>query len=179
MELTGWCPHGDWLVNFGPKTPNNMVSICEKKYDLCRFFIFTFLAFRALWRLLEGNGAAEQSWHKLLFLQMICLLNSHNIIQKYPETIQTHPDALQTHSGHTLDTVFLLNYYPLKAAGRNITGSSGSCSTCSSGLIFYLESVFPHIYDDLHDFFHAPHPCQHSWDAQVQTHHNYISIIMI
>ena len=31
LELTGWRPHGDSLANLGPKTPNNMGSICEKK----------------------------------------------------------------------------------------------------------------------------------------------------
>ena len=54
-----WCPHGDYMVNFGPKTPNNMGSSCEKKYDLRRFLIFTCPAFWALWRPLGENGAAE------------------------------------------------------------------------------------------------------------------------
>ena len=54
-----WCPHGDYMVNFGPKTPNNMGSSCEKKYDLRRFLIFTFLAFQVLWRPPGENGAAE------------------------------------------------------------------------------------------------------------------------
>ena len=59
LELTGWRPHGDSLANLGPKTPNNMGSSCEKKYDHRRFSIFTFSAFRALLRPLGENGAAD------------------------------------------------------------------------------------------------------------------------
>ena len=41
LELTGGGPGGDFLVNLGPKTLNNMGSSCEKEYGHRRFSIST------------------------------------------------------------------------------------------------------------------------------------------
>ena len=41
LELTGGRPGGDFLVNLGPKTLNNMGSSCEKEYGHRRFSIST------------------------------------------------------------------------------------------------------------------------------------------
>ena len=43
LELTGGRPGGDFLVNLGPKTLNNMGSSCEKKCGHRRFSISTFV----------------------------------------------------------------------------------------------------------------------------------------
>ena len=65
LELTGWCRHGDSFANLGPKTPKNMGSSCEKKYDHCQFLIFTFSLYLALLRSLAENSVAEHC-HKYL-----------------------------------------------------------------------------------------------------------------
>ena len=97
LELTGWCPHGDSLAHWGPKTPNNMGSSCEKKYDHRRFLSFHFFITLSPF---ETTGRKQCSWTSsqiLKFFHLIWLLDTQNIIQIFPDT-------LQTHSRHTLDT---------------------------------------------------------------------------
>ena len=111
---------------------------------------------------------------------------------------QTQTDTLKTHSGHTQDIFFLPNYHPLKAVGEKITVEyyarfyfwySKVPTLLTAGWYFSEQDVrvnwqplhslkwasvgigLPHD-EDLHAFYHAPHPCQRGWDAEVQTYHH-------
>ena len=146
------------------------------------------MAIRALMRPLGENGAAKHCDKHWSFFIWYDFRTPKNIIQTCPDTIQTHPDtnrhtqdALWTHTRH----FFLPNYHPLKAVGEKITVEyyarfyfwySKVPTLLTAGWYFSEQDVrvnwqplhslkwasvgigLPHD-EDLHAFYHAPHPC--------------------
>ena len=111
LELTGWCRHGDSLANLGPKTPNNMGSSCEKKYDHRQFsFVHFFITLSPF----EITGRKQCSWTLSLKYWSFSFDMTSRLPKHYSDLPRHPPDTFQTHSRHTLDIVF----YPIEGSRK-------------------------------------------------------------